>query len=236
MALLRKALAWLSVLVICLFGLLICVARPFNPNNNRVLGRAIAVTGRWILGLQRPVTGLEYMPQDRPVVIIANHQHNDDLFLMGDLMPPRTVTVGKAILGWIPFFGQVFWLGGNVMLNRARSRKAVALMKATSHAITNENKSLWVFVEGTRSHGQGLGRFKKGAFHTAVAAQVPLVMICAESYRDDTEGRWGQRTPVRVRVLPAIETRGLTADDVPRLVADCHRQMAAAIEAMAAPQ
>lgn len=234
MALLRKALAWLSVLIICMFGLFVCLARPFNPNNNRLLGGAMAVVGRRILGMKRPITGLELIPQDRPVVVIANHQHNDDLFVLGDLMPPRAVTVGKAVLGWVPFFGQVFWLSGNVMLNRAHTRKSVALMKATSDAITKENKSLWVFAEGTRSHGEGLQRFKKGAFHTAIVAQVPVVMVCVEPYRNETEGWFGKRKSVQVTVLPIIETRGMTVKETPELMARCHQQMDVAIRNMTA--
>ena len=144
----RKLLAWLMVPVICLFALVLYVARPFNPDNNRLLARTIARVGRLLLGMERSLEGADNMPQDRPTVVIANHQHNDDLFVMGDLLPPRTVTVGKSSLIWIPFFGQVFWLGGNVILNRGRSHKAVAVMQATSEAISRDRKSLWVFPEG----------------------------------------------------------------------------------------
>ncbi len=165
MGVLRKILAWLSVPVICFFALLLYIARPFNPDNNRLLGWAVARVGRFILGMERPLSGQENMPRDRPTVVIANHQHNDDLFVMGDLLPPRTVTVGKSSLVWIPFFGQVFWLGGNVVLNRARSHKAIAVMQATSDAIVQEHKSLWIFPEGTRSRGRGLQKLKKDAFH-----------------------------------------------------------------------
>src|SRR5690554_2820356 len=136
MGVLRKFLAWLSVPLICLLALPGYILRPFNPDNNRLMGWVIARVGRMILGMERPVEGMENMPKDRPVVVIANHQYNDDLFLMGDLMPPRTVTVGKSTLVWIPGFGQVFWLGGNVVLNRANSRKAIAVMQATNEAIT----------------------------------------------------------------------------------------------------
>ena len=104
----RAILAWVSVPVICLLGLLLCLARPFNPENTRIIGWAVARTGRFLLGLERPLEGYEHMPTDRPTVIIANHQHNDDLFLMADMLPPRTVAIGKASLRWIPFFGQVF--------------------------------------------------------------------------------------------------------------------------------
>lgn len=232
MGFLRKLFAWLLVPVICLLGLVVCLARPFDPENNRLLGRVLAHVGRWTLGMARPVSGLEHIPQDRPTVIIANHQHNDDLFVMGDLLPPRTVTVGKHALIWTPFFGQVFWLGGNVLINRAKSHQAVAAIQATSDAITRERKSLWVFPEGTRSHGKDMGRFKKGAFHAAIAAGAPITMICASAYNGRTHGFAGRHEPVEIRILPPVETAGLTTDDLPELMTRCRQQMESTIAAM----
>lgn len=233
MGLIRKFLAWLTVPVICLLALAVYVARPFNPDNNRLLGWAVARVGRFLLGMERPLEGADHMPQDRPVVVIANHQHNDDLFVMGDLLPPRTVTVGKSSLIWVPFFGQVFWLGGNVILNRGRSHKAIAVMQATSEAIRRDRKSLWVFPEGTRSRGRGLQSFKKGAFHAAVAAGAPITMVCASQYYDRTLGWSGRREPVAIRILPPVETAGLTVEDIPQLMAQCHQQMETAIASLA---
>ena len=232
MAVARKILAWLSVPLICMLALIGYIARPFNPDNNRLLAWTLARVGRCLLGMKRPLYGAENMPQDRPTVIIANHQQNDDLFVVGDLLPPRTVAVGKSSLVWLPFFGQVFWLGGNIILNRGRSHKAVAAMQATSDAIRNDRKSIWVFPEGTRSRGRGLGSFKKGAFHTAIAAGAPITMVCAGEYHSQTRGWAGRRKPVPVHILPPVETTGLTRDDVPELMARCHQQMADAITAL----
>lgn len=229
MGFVRKFLAWLMVPVVCMAALVICLARPFNPDNNRLLGRLLALPGRRILGMARPIQGRDLIPQDRPTVIIANHQHNADLFVLGDLLPPRTVTVGKSILAWAPFFGQVFWLGGNVLINRAKSHQAVAAMQAISEAITRENKSLWVFPEGTRSHGKDMARFKKGAFHAAITSGAPITMICASSYSGETSGLTGRYEPVAVRVLPVVETADLTLEDIPELMERCRSQMAAAI-------
>lgn len=233
MGLIRKVLAWLAVPVICLFALVVYVARPFNPDNNRLLGWTVARVGRFFLGMRRPLEGAYNLPQDRPTVVIANHQHNDDLFVMGDLLPPRTVTVGKSSLVWVPFFGQVFWLGGNVILNRGRSHKAIAVMQATSEAVSRDRKSLWVFPEGTRSRGRGLQSFKKGAFHAAVAAGAPITMVCASQYYDRTRGWFGRREPVAIRILPPVETAGLTVEDIPQLMAQCHQQMETAIASLA---
>lgn len=233
MAVVRKILAWISVPVLCLLALVLYLARPFNPDNNRLLGWIVARVGRCLVGMKRPLYGAENMPQDRPTVIIANHQQNDDLFLMGDLLPPRTVAVGKSSLVWVPFFGQVFWLGGNIILNRGRSRKAVAVMEATSEAINQQRKSIWLFPEGTRSRGRGLGSFKKGAFHTAIAAGAPITMVCAGEYHGKTRGWSGRREPVPMRILPPVETQGLTSADIPELIARCHQQMSEAIAGLA---
>ncbi|MBE0487378.1 1-acyl-sn-glycerol-3-phosphate acyltransferase [Marinobacter sp.] len=233
MAVLREVLAWVSVVVLSCLALVMYLARPFNPDNNRLLGLALARVGRCFLGMKRPVYGADNMPQDRPTVVIANHQQNDDLFVLGDLLPPRTVTVGKSALVWTPFFGQVFWLGGNIILNRARSRKSVAVMQATSDAINHKNKSIWVFPEGTRSRGRGLGKFKKGAFHTAIAAGAPITMVCVAEYHSKTRGWFGGRHSVPVRILPPVETRGLTNNDIPELMAKCHQQMSEAIAGLA---
>jgi len=225
MGAIRTILAWLSVPVICVLALVIYLGRPLNPDNNRLFGRAAARVGRAILGMKRPLEGWENMPVDRPTVVIANHQHNDDLFVMGDLLPPRTVTVGKSALIWIPFFGQIFWLGGNVILNRSRSRKAIAVMQATSDALIRDHKSLWIFPEGTRSHGQGLQKFKKGAFHAAITSGAPITMVCVAEYQNRTLGWSGRRETVPVKVLPPIETTGMSTDEIPQLMARCRKQM-----------
>ncbi|WP_404365634.1 lysophospholipid acyltransferase family protein [Marinobacter sp.] len=230
---LRTVLAWLLVPLVSMVALIGYLLRPFNPENNRILARSLAKPGRFILGMERPLQGAENMPHNRPCVIIANHQHNDDLFVFGDLLPPRTVTVGKSALAWVPFFGQVFWLGGNVMIDRSRSHKAIAVMQQTSDAITKDHKSVWVFPEGTRGRGRGLQSFKKGAFYSAIASGAPIVMVCASPYGHETTGPWGRRKPVTVQILPAVETEGMTNGDIPDLIAKCHGQMHEAIEAMA---
>jgi 1-acyl-sn-glycerol-3-phosphate acyltransferase len=85
--------------------------------------------------------------------------------------------------------------------------------------------SIWVFAEGTRSHGKGLAPFKKGAFQMAINAQVPIIPVCANNYvRGIRLNRW-RSGEVILRALPPIATQGLTLDDMPALMAQCHAQM-----------
>ncbi len=52
----------------------------------------------------------------------------------------------------------------------------------TTHTLQHKDTSIWVFPEGTRNLGKGLLPFKKGAFHMAIAAGVPIVQVCVSNY------------------------------------------------------
>jgi 1-acyl-sn-glycerol-3-phosphate acyltransferase len=92
--------------------------------------------------------------------------------------------------------------------------------------------SLWVFAEGTRGHGKGLGPFKKGAFQMAITAGVPIVMVAANNYvRKLNLNRWHSGTVI-LRSLPPVSTAGMTLDDMPALMTDCHARMKSLVEAL----
>ncbi|MFE8070901.1 1-acylglycerol-3-phosphate O-acyltransferase [Marinobacteraceae bacterium S3BR75-40.1] len=229
MTAIRSFFAWTYSALGSLIGFLLCLLRPFNPDNNRLNARLLSWGGRIILGIKVQVEGREHLSEDMPRIIIANHQHNEDLFVLGGVIPRRTVAVGKSSLRWLPLFGQMFWLGGNVLINRRRGSAAAAAIDATARAMNRDRKSVWIFPEGTRNRGQGLLPFKKGAFHAAIAAGAPITMVCVSEYQG-ARGHGGRAAPVRIRVLPPVETRGMTAQDVPTLMAACQERMRAVID------
>ena len=147
-----------------------------------------------------------------------------------NLPPKRTVSVGKTSLRWVPFFGQVYWLAGNVLIDRGNAFKAKQSMLKTTDTMQRHDTSIWVFVEGTRNFGKELLPFKKGAFQMAIAAGVPIVPLCCSSYRKTMRlNRWRSGNLV-MRSLPAIPTEGLAMDDIPALMAQCRSAMLTCIE------
>lgn len=234
MAFIRVLLAWLYVLPVCLVAIVLALFRPFDPSINVACARWLSRHGKALLGLKTIVEGAEHLNPDGPVVVIANHQYNDDLFVVGDLLPPRTVAIGKSSLRWVPLFGPAFWLAGNILIKRGDRAQAAQAMAVTRDAIQQQRKTVLVFPEGTRNHGGPLGNFKQGAFRTAIDAGVPIVMICVQPYDQRTSGWLARRQPVRIRVLPAVSTEGLTQEDVRRLMKHCQQQMQAEIDRLAA--
>ncbi|MDZ7936768.1 MAG: 1-acylglycerol-3-phosphate O-acyltransferase [Rhodoferax sp.] len=213
-------------------NLVICFARPFNPDNSRLCGWQYSVPALRLLGLQVRLETDDLRAQSNPFVIVANHQSNWDLWVLGCAVPRRTVSLGKTSLKWIPFFGQIYWLAGNILIDRSNAFKAKQAMLTTTDVMLKEDTSIWVFPEGTRNLGQGLLPFKKGAFQMAVNAGVPIVPLCCSNYKASMRlNRWRSGSII-IKTLPPIPTTGMTLDDMPALMERCRRDMVACLDAL----
>ncbi len=227
--LLRMLLMGLHFILAGVLGILIGLCRPFNPDNSRLCARMYSWPARRILRLKLKTQTEGLRDHSPSCVIIANHQSNYDLFVVGAVVPRRTVSIGKKSLKWVPFFGQLYWLAGNVLIDRGNAVKAKRAMLTTTDTLQHKDTSIWVFPEGTRNLGKGLLPFKKGAFQMAIAAGVPILPVCVSTYSTHMQlNRWNSGE-VSIRSLPPISTTGMTADDIPALMEKCHAQMQAAI-------
>ena len=227
---LRHLLLGIHFIVASCINLLLGLLRPRHRDNSRVFGRVYSLPALRVMGLKTRLEVADLMAMPNPYVLVINHQSNYDLFVLGSIVPPRTVTIGKKSLKWLPFFGQVYWLAGNILIDRGNAQKAKEAMLKSTEVMQNESVSILVFPEGTRNLGRGLLPFKKGAFQMAINAGVPIVPLCCSNYKRDMRlNRW-RSGHLRIRALPPIPTAGLTLDDMPELMEQCRQQMAAGIE------
>ena len=85
----------------------------------------------------------------------------------------------------------MYWLTGNILIDRTNTNKAMNTIALTAKKIKEKNLSVWLFPEGTRSNGKGLLNFKTGAFRTAQQANVPIIPVCVSNNHDNIKlGRW----------------------------------------------
>lgn len=180
-AIIRLFLLALFILFSTPIMLLVCIVRPFNPNNAFLAARLYGQMA-FILGIRIKIEGKQNILSKSCCVYIANHQSNYDIFIATVAVPERTVSIGKKSILFFPFFGLIYWLSGNFFIERAKARRAAKTLHRTQNKIINENISVWIFPEGTRNKGNGLLPFKMGAFHLARAAAIPIVPICISSY------------------------------------------------------
>ncbi|PNF32262.1 hypothetical protein B7P43_G17612 [Cryptotermes secundus] len=85
-------------------------------------------------------------------------------------------------------------------------------------ALVNTIK-MWVFPEGTRNNTGNILPFKKGAFHVAIAAQVPVLPVIFSSYYFlDNNSKEFESGNIIITTLPPIKTEGLCKSDVEDLM------------------
>lgn len=77
-------------------------------------------------------------------------------------------------------------LSGTVFIDRGNAKDARQAMAGAATEIREEKQSVYMFPEGTRSYAKDptLLPFKKGAFHLAVQAGVPVVPVVVACYSD----------------------------------------------------
>ncbi len=218
-----------------LIGLCMMLVRWKDPSVGMTMSHIFGWGVCKLLGYRLRLENAEALTAHQPCIYVANHQSNLDLVTVGGIAPKRTVVIGKKELKWIPLFGWLFAGTGMVMIDRKDRTQAVSGLKATTDVIQQKGHSIWFFVEGSRNRGQGLLPLKKGAFHMAIAAQVPIVPIVSQYLGSYVQMKERRIIPgdICLRVLPPIATTGLTADDVPQLMAATRTAM---VEALCAPE
>ncbi|WP_157550680.1 HAD-IB family hydrolase [Nocardioides jensenii] len=173
------------------------------------------------------VEGQEHLWSGRPCVFVFNHQSKIDPVVVMKLLRQRWTGVAKAEAKKIPGFGQLFQIAGVAFVGRtgnveeARQALAPAIAK-----VRDQGFSLALSPEGTRSPTPRLGAFKKGAFHIAMQAGVPMVPIVIRN-AGDVMWRGAQTLRpgvVEVVVLPPVDTTDWRVESIDRHVTDVRDQ------------
>lgn len=139
-------------------------------------------TRRWAAGLARgwglriEAHDVDRVPIDRACVLMANHQSYADVVSLFLALPVLPVFLAKRELRAVPLFGRVMETGGHVFIDRAAHQSAVETIEAAAQRL-RPGSPLLVFPEGTRATRPVISRFKKGGFHLARRAGVPIVPI-----------------------------------------------------------
>lgn len=212
----------LFLIVISVVSILVCLIRPFHRNNVCHTAFFLGKVAK-ILGVTIEIRVPDEIKNAGPFVYIANHQNSYDIFTISGAVLPGTVSVGKKSLKWIPFFGWMYWLTGNILIDRKNTTKAHNTISVTADKIKRKKLSVWLFPEGTRSYGRGLLPFKTGAFHTALMAEVPIVPICASNTHELIDlNRWDNGKCI-IEFLPPVEV--VTKENLRGLIDKTHLAM-----------
>ncbi len=222
-ALLRVLAIVIFAIVMFVFGCGYCLLSPRNPKHVFTFGRLFGKMSR-VFGIKLDLRVPDDAYERGQHIYIANHQNNWDLFTVSSAVTPKVVTVGKKSLIWVPLFGQLYWLTGNILIDRANRSKAKGTIDQIIDTMKGSDVSAWIFHEGTRSRWRGLLPFKTGAFHAAVGAHLPIIPVVCSSTNHLKFNRW-DNGHVIVEMLPPVSVEGMEKDDIRELANDCREKM-----------
>jgi putative phosphoserine phosphatase/1-acylglycerol-3-phosphate O-acyltransferase len=191
-----------------------------------------ADTASALIGLNLKIKGEHHLWSHRPAVFIFNHQSNVDMVIVARLMRRDISGVGKNEIRDIPIVGRVMEAAGVVLIDRKDTASAIESMSPLVDTMRIEGKSVCLSPEGTRAITPRLNEFKKGAFHLAMQAGVPMVPIVIHNSNDvQPKGDYiFHPGTVNVEVLPPIDTSKWSVSTIDAHVADVRNMYLLALD------
>ena len=139
--------------------------------------------GTKVAGISLAIKGESNLWSHRPAVFLFNHQSSADFFIIAKLLRKDVRAIAKKELQSVPILGQMMNAAGVIFIDRSNRDKAIEAMAPAVDALRS-GTSIAIAPEGTRSYDYSLGPFKKGAFHLAIQARVPIVPIILKNAHD----------------------------------------------------
>jgi 1-acyl-sn-glycerol-3-phosphate acyltransferase len=214
-------------------GIPTIVASLLNRKSDSVM-RNMRVWSRMNLsamGSRVDYEGLEHLGDGAPRIFVANHLSNVDIWALGKVLPLRARFVAKQELRRVPIVGAAMAASGMVFIDRSNRSRAIKSLRLAGEKI-RAGQPVILFAEGTRSRDGRLHPFKKGPFHLALVAGVPVVPVAIS-------GSWGILRPrslvvtpgvVRVQFLEPVDIAPWQPDDVRGLTEHVHGLVRQALE------
>lgn len=216
---LRSLLFYIGYAVIMvlqpLVGLLICKVVPDRWLQAWLLSacRAAVVWARMTCGIRYRLEGVENIPAGASVVLAKHQSAWETLFLQVYLQP--SVTVAKAELLRIPFFGWGLALARPIAIDRDKPSQALKEIIRTGQLRLAAGDRVIVFPEGTRTLPGEQREYSAGGAMLAVKAGVPVLPVALNSGDCWPRGTLVKRPGlIRVQFGPAIATQGVGAKEV----------------------
>ena len=203
--------AWLVLTIVLLAVLVPIASLPRLAQRRRAAALGLQAITR---GIWNPVVieGLENLP-DEPAIVVANHTSYIDGPLMLFALPPRFSFVVKAEAAKVPVFSLIMRRMGVKFITRYDARRGASDARQLMRAL-GDGQSLGFFPEGHIQRKPGLQPFRLGAFLVAAHCRAPVVPVAIRGTRRFLPRNhwWPTRSPITIRLLPAIHPNGNDRD------------------------
>ena len=158
------------------------------------------------------VYGQDYIPKER-ALIASKHQSTWETINFLHILDQPPVMILKKELLFIPFFGQYALKFGNIAINRKAGVSAIKDMVKKAKRSRDQNRSILIFPEGTRSTINSDPEYKRGILALYKNLKIPCVPVALNSGLFWPKNKLKKKPgKISVEFLKPIEP-GLSDDD-----------------------
>ena len=193
-----------------------------------VVGSELALA---VAGIHLRIQGESNLFAHRPAVFIFNHQSALDMPILAKLLRHGFTGVAKIEVKKVPGLGRFMRMADVAFVDRSNTSQALAALAPAVERLRG-GISLVLSPEGTRTPTPRLAPFKKGAFHVAMQAGVPIVPIVIRNSGElMPRGTWVLRPGVvDVVVLPPVSVKGWEPSTMAPRIEEVRQQFIATLE------
>jgi len=187
----KKILAYiLSVIYYFNFGLILLVFHVlqviaynlFGYNGHKKvvdLMNYLLVINLYTLFNKPSFYGLEHIPEDRPLIIVGNHQSMNDISPAYVAFKKNHVKFisKKELAKGIPSISYNLRKGGSVLIDRKDGSQSIKEIFKLGKLLEEKNYSACIYPEGTRSRTGKVKPFRLGGFKTLLRAAPSAVIV-----------------------------------------------------------
>ena len=203
----------------CCLSFIVVMLLTFSSRNAvRLVGWVWGPGMMLLTGTRHRVVGKEHLNLKQPSIYVANHVSFLDIPAIAQAVNTPLYFVAKKELKKMPIVGWFIWAVGMIFIDRSNREKAYASLTKAGELVRG-GKDVITFPEGTRSKDATLRQFRKGSFHLAREAGVPIVPI----YVHGTDRIWptgtfrirpGKLTVYIGEAIPPEDYEGLSLEEM----------------------
>lgn len=207
-------IAYMAAFVVLFFLFIFLVTLPVNKKKevhkfNKTYRNILAFACDLILalfGVKVKVIGADKVTvPDGNIIITCNHRSNLDSLIVDKFFRKKPlIFYAKRSLFKIPLVGKLIHKTGYISLERDNPRKDYMAITKGIDWLTNQDVSVGLFPEGTRSKTLDVLDFKEGCLHLATKTHLPIVVSCLSGTEKVNDGLLFKRHKVTYKIIDCL--------------------------------
>ena len=200
--------AILTLIQLAITVTIVIILMYIFKKHNRKIRITWAAMQMKLMGIKLEIKG-EINPEAK--LLAMNHQSILDIIVFEYLHPKNIAWVAKKEIAKIPWFGHILKAPNMIVVERESKSSLVKLIKDVKVRL-DEDRTIAIFPEGTRTDGKRLRKFKAGAKIIAEKYCLDVQPVVLIGTRDifDSQKFLQKSGTVKIIYLPTIKAQKKT--------------------------